>query len=328
MPLIGTLPPRHPKSSGADAIGELLGKISQIKQQRSQRQLTSGLLSIIASGGDSQDISGYLSGQDVSLAGQTFTRPGAKAYPSGIAGFLPRLFDTINPMASAQMGSTSLESAIMGQMLKSTLDPTADLRTEALRERIETSKFRRQPKPTKPPKGFTLNEATKIRSQIGEIEIEKRDIPGWGKGQKKNVLFQEDILKRYIESVSQLNLNPAQRKHFDKMWDIQMRRRQTPREQKDKTGNIIKVGWNPKSPEVREARKQLQTAPASQMQTQPKGQTMPFAESVKAQSAPATELDAVWPKLTVEQKEKVWAAFEKGIPPEEIIEALKTDGVM
>jgi len=63
--------------------------------------------------------------------------------------------------------------------------------------------------------------------------------------------------------------------------------------------------------------------------TPPAGQA-PFAESVRAQSAPMTEFDDVWPQMTLEQKEGVWTLndYWEELPDnekQEIIQAITND---
>ena len=162
------------------------------------------------------------------------------------------------------------------------------------------------PRPTEL-KSFTFAETLKVRKGIQEQidDIEKRDIPGIGKGQRRNVYFQKDILDAYLNIVTGLGLNKKQQGQFDKIWDNKTKKLTPSRQQKDSEGNIIKIGWNPNSSEVKQARRELK-AGVEQKATQEISDG-----SVRLQSAPDVRLDSVWDKLSTEQKKQILTQIDQ-----------------
>jgi len=113
MPPFRTLPQAQPDPfAGANmqAMANLASSITKIKQQRRRRELQTGILNVVATGGGKDEIAKYLEGQQQTPEQQP-----------GVGGFFGRLVDRFNPMTPSGPGTTGLEQGFTGGLLKDAL---------------------------------------------------------------------------------------------------------------------------------------------------------------------------------------------------------------
>lgn len=238
-------------------------------------------------------------------------------FGGGIQGILQKIGGVFQPPGGG-MGQ-GIQQAIVGQRLQQALAPKPLLTPEEQREgALIGAGIKPRAKAPAEVKPFTLNETLKVKEVIQEQidAIEKRDIAGIGRGQIRNVYFQEDILKSYINTVSGLELNERQRKQFNKLWDSKARKFGSIRQQTDSKGNVVKVGWNPNSPEVKRARKELRAGIKAKPEVKEVSE-----DSVRLQSAPDARLDPFWNDLSDEEKKEILQKLDEN--PDNIDEILR-----
>lgn len=198
--------------------------------------------------------------------------------PQAGGNILSRILDTLNPTTPAQIGSTSLENSVMSQLLGRSLDPTAGLQREYLQSRIDSTKAlteaRKRPKPTKTYDIATINQ----RLYDWTHDEDRKPV----KIGQSDLFTLREMLKGTGYRLRKLTTTEKK-----KQWFLP----------EGLEGERDKVEW------ILEDSKGQIVSPVEEAQ--------PFEKTVRAQSAPDTRLDPVWPQLSEKQKEDIWKRFEQ-----------------
>ncbi|NVM57246.1 MAG: hypothetical protein HWN51_03910 [Desulfobacterales bacterium] len=248
-------------------------------------------------------------------------------------------FEGETPSPITQFGQEMLSRALLGQAQRQFISPSQMISQERLRKYFETS----DPSWIQP--GLTVRapfEATdltgagladyksKLRDKKTEEEIKPmpdselkaaRDVisksvkrarrgilgrPGRTDYPKEKLLEQFEIYKRK-KGYSALPDN--QKRQLWEIWVDSLR----------EVGGrkMHEVGFDPTDPDW---------IKASELQAEKEEDI--GADSIKLQTAPDIDLNPYWPAMDDEVKKKVWQAYEQGHPIEDIISALRTDGII
>lgn len=153
------------------------------------------------------------------------------------------------------------------------------------------------------------NIRTIINTSLSNIEGTplKSVIPG------KKGITQDSIIEAYklkAAEVGYSELGKFQQKQFDAAWDTLAKRIQKRKQATlDKTlgGGKVKLGWNPNSPEVKAARRELKAKTA-----RIRKQTRPFIEGdVRLVRPPDIRLESIWGGLSDEQKKQILTQIDQ-----------------
>lgn len=182
-------------------------------------------------------------------------------FDTGIRGFLQRAGGRFaQPGGGVQQ---DLQQVIIGDALRKALTPEAVPKPFTLgpgEERFTGKGERIAGLPAKPKKKviFKPTDLKNIREsvQAGVDSLKETRISG------NNAISQDNLLRAYKEKANEFgysDLSKAQQKQFDAIWDKKARRKSKRFDTAtdNKTGTTIKLGWNPKSPEVKQARREL-----------------------------------------------------------------------
>jgi hypothetical protein len=300
----------------SQAIADLLLTLGKTEQIRRERQQLDRVATAVASGASTIEAISAVANQP-------------PQFGTGIQGILQRIAGPFQPSPGGGIGR-GIQEAIIGRALTPPKVPTiaGQRAAEAARTGAVpgTPEFERiAGGPTKPTKrkGFSFTELAAIGKSIPKTldginkEVGRTKIIG------RDKRAQTDLVKAYKAAALEAGYETwteDQQKQFDRKWDRLARAKWRPRKAISKeTDKEINVGWNPNSQEVKAARKELKTGT--------KAPTPITDTDVRLQAAPDIKLDPIWPKLSKDQKEKVWTAFQAGRSSQEILDALKADGV-
>lgn len=274
------------------SIANILKTVGLAEQKRRERQQLDRVATAIAGGATNLEAINLVASQ-------------APEFSEGLQGVLQKVGGIFSPETGGGIGQ-DIQQTIIQDALRKALTPS---KTPSISEQRAAEAKRvgavpgtpgfeaiaEGPKTLKPTKRkpFTLKQTADMRGAIQKrIDgIEKRDIPGIGSGQRKNVHFQEDIIQAYKNALLGFEFNETQQKQFDRIWDAKAKKLTPVRQQEDSKGNIVKVGWDPNSPEVKQARREIKTK-----------EPEPQISQQQLESAPDERLDQFWADLPDEEK--------------------------
>jgi len=101
----------------AERVSAMFRKIEEIRAQRTQRKISTDLVTILAGGGTQQDVAQYLSGAPVNVGQATYQKP-QETYARGAKGFLQRLLATVDPNAPIDVSSFEAKGPAFQQLFK------------------------------------------------------------------------------------------------------------------------------------------------------------------------------------------------------------------
>lgn len=242
-------------------------------------------------------------------------------FSGGPAGILQRVGGAFQPQAGGGVGQNILQT-IIGQGLRQAGAPKPLLTQPEQREAALVKgglKPRAKAETPIKRKGFSLSEQKTLKASIStaldtiESQVKKTAIKGFNKRS------QADLAKAYKNAALEAGYETwteDQRKQFDRKWDRLARAKFNPRKAISKeTGKQIQVGWNPNSPEVKQARRELRTG-TTQTPTREITDT-----DVRLQSAPDVRLDEFWADLSTEEKKEIIQKLDEN--PDNIDEILR-----
>lgn len=129
----------------------------------------------------------------------------------------------------------------------------------------------------------------------------------------KTGITQDSIIEAYKLKAAEFgysDLSKIQQKQFDATWDTLAKRKHKRKQATlDRTlgGGKVKLGWNPNSPEVKAARRELRVKTARIRQ-----QTRPFIEGDEGLVRPPDiRLESIWGGLTDEQKKQILTQIDQ-----------------
>lgn len=214
------------------AIKTVIDAIGKAETKRRQILLNEKMMSIFAAGGDPDQIASDVAQAIISQGPQ---------FDPGIAGFFQRI---ASPFAEP-----------VGQEF------VAPLARRALAQ--PTGRRKQPPKPGK----VAIFKSAELKNIRGTIDasvktLKKTPISG------RNAITQDSFLNDYKQKATEFGysaLSTAQQKQFDSLYDARARRQSTRfgTATDNATKEIVKLGWNPNSIEVKAARKELKNQAAT-----------------------------------------------------------------
>lgn len=279
------------------AITGIMQILGQVEQKRRERETLDRVIRAIGEGATTAEAIAKVAGQPAQISG-------------GISGILQKLGGAFQPSPGGL--KQSIQQAIIGQKLQQALTPQVQI-PEGLEPTGATVSptggvTRRFTKPTVPKpverKGFSLAQTKALAEAIPKAldaiadRVDKTAIKGLNKRS------QADLAKEYKNTALEAGYETwteDQRKQFDRKWDRLARAKFKPRKAISKdTGGEINVGWNPNSPEVKQARKELRAGIQKTKVREEVSDT-----DVRLQSAPDVRLDPFWADLPDEEKKEI-----------------------
>lgn len=295
------------------AITGILQTLGAAEQKRRERQQLDRIARAIANGATDIEAIAAVARQEAEFS-------------KGIPGVLQRVGGAFQPPGGGGI-QQSIQQAIIGQTLQRALTPKPQIPTGLEPAGITvgpkggvTRRFARPrvPKPVKR-KGFSLTEQKTLSKTIPVVleriadSVEKTAIKGINKRSQTDLI---EGYKRAALEAGYETWTKDQRKQFDHKWDRLARAKFKPRKAISKaTGKEINVGWNPNSPEVKQARRELR---AGVRETKVQKVS---ADDVRLQSAPDARLDAFWPDLSDEEKREILQRLDES--PDNINQILR-----
>lgn len=291
------------------AITSILQTLGQAEKVRRDRQTLDRVARAIGGGATTIEAIAAAAGQE-------------PQFGTGIQGILQRVGGAFQPQGGGGGVQQSILQAIVGQKLQQALAPKAQIPTglEPTGATIGptggvTRRFAKpkeaKPKEAKPAKreGFSFTELSQLSKAIPAAldrikdQVEKTAIKGINKRSQTDLV---EAYKRAALEAGYETWTEDQQKQFDRKWDRLARAKFRPRKAISKeTDKEINIGWNPNSPEVKQARNELRTG------TQAKTTKKVSPDSVRLQSAPDIRLDAVWDRLSDEQKKQILTQIDQ-----------------
>ncbi len=289
------------------AITRILQTIGQAEKVRRDRQTLDRVATAIAGGASTIEA--------ITAVAQQQPQGG-----TGFQGLLQKIGGAFQPQGGGGTRQNILQM-IIGEKLKQALAPPAKptiaeqraaeaRRTKAVPGTPEFERIAEGPaKPVKR-KAFSLTEQKTLSKAIPPIldemakQVERTPIKG------RNKWAQVDLIEPYKKAALEVGYETwteDQQKQFDRKWDRLARAKFIPRKTISKeTGKQIQIGWNPNSPEVKQARKELRAGTVGVAKTQVPDDTSPPG------------LEDVWDTLSDEEKETAKRALAAGRTVDEI----------
>ncbi|KKN73476.1 hypothetical protein LCGC14_0400510 [marine sediment metagenome] len=292
--------PTEGTERGAQAIANLLQTLGVAEKKRRERQTLDRIARAMAGGATDVEAIAAVAGQQQE-----------PQFSGGIPGILQRIGGAFQPQGGGIR--ESIQQTIIGQRLKQALTPKTQIPTGFEPTGVTVGPTggvtRRFGKPTtKQQKAYTPNELLNVRKsvQAGLGNLKETRIAG------NNAISQDNFIEEYKQKAAEFGYSGAsnrQQKQFDAVFDKKARRKSKRFDTStvNATGDKIKLGWNPNSPEVKQARKELRAGvQAKDTATQEISDT-----NVRLQSAPDIRLDSVWDRLSDEQKKQILTQIDQ-----------------
>ena len=287
------------------AITSILQTIGAAEQKRRERETLDRIVRAIGQGKTDAEAIAAVAGQQPQFGG-------------GVQGILQRIGGAFQPPGGGGIRQ-SIQQTIIGQRLQQALRPPRAQIPPGLEPTGATvgptgAVTRRfgLPKAAKPVKrkGFSFTEQRALGKAIPAAldaiakQVERTAIKG------RNKWAQADLIEPYKRVALEAGYetwSEDQRKQFDRKWDRLARAKFKPRKTISKeTGKEINIGWNPNSPEVKQARRELRAGTTKTVVTKEITET-----DVRLQSAPDVRLDSIWGRLSNEQKKQILTQIDE-----------------
>lgn len=346
MPGLAILPAARPHpfaGQNAAAFVKIFETLGQFEGMRQKRMMSSDILSILSQGGGVEDIAGVVQAHqrpqfDTGLQGllQRIAAPFAQAPGAGITDMMLKetmesAFKTISPSQQitqfrlqninrlkAKPERTAEEEAELKRLIGPT--PLVQIGQKLLSEEERIAQAKREHEKAMADKSFGESDIRYFHEDMRKIigATPKTDI----KGRIRNVHLQRSILKEYIDLAQMRGYsawNKTQQEQFDKVWDREVARLGKPRKERDNQGNVVTVGWNPNSAEVKQARKQLRKETAVE-------EKFPSKTSVKGmgEAEAKRRVLSIWALYSEDVRKAIEDAVEMGFS---YLRILETDEV-
>ncbi len=264
-----------------DAIKSIVDSIGKAETKRQQILLNNKVMSIVAAGGDPEQITRDIAQAVISQDPQ---------FDPGIAGFFQRVGSRFAQPVGQEFAAPLAKQAL-GQPTGLEREQKAAT-LELTKARTVATKRGRRAKAEK----TAIFKSAELKNVRGTIDasvntLAKTPISG------RNAITQDSFLDNYKQKAAEVgysDLSTAQQKQFDSLYDARARRQSTRfgTATANDTGATVKLGWNPNSVEVKAARKELKNQP-SLKQTD---------IDLQLQTPPDARLDEFWPNLPDEEK--------------------------
>ena len=288
-----------------EAIGGLLQTAGEIEKVRRESQQLDRVATAIANGASTIE-----------------AITAAANEPTEFSGGLQGLFQKVGGGFSQPGGGIEqqIQKAVIGQTLKNILTPQAipsisqqraaeAHRTGAVPGTAEFETIVGGPESAKAAKPaiFKPSVLKNIRETVEAGLENMKSTPKRGFGE---FFTQDNLLEAYkskAEEMGYSQLSKIQQKQFDAIWDRTARRKQNPGKgtlDQDLGGGEVKLGWNPNSPEVKQARKELKAGTQAEEQPQ---------ELDSATAEPQSQEEFLQNIQGIENEEEAKAYYDKWV---------------